>query len=148
MSTVAQLKKRLLAVRGKAQEFAIQALNDNREIAADLNASQLAQGMMKDGKLSKFEYSPVTVAIKETKTGLSSVTDHLTNYDTGESYQKLYMRANENVVTFGTYTDKEESISKRMKNKAFGLTNDNKEEFIRLHAQQSFNKLMKENLKL
>lgn len=58
------------------------------------------------------------------------------------------MRANENVVTFGTYTDKEESISKRMKNKAFGLTNDNKEEFIRLHAQQSFNKLMKENLKL
>lgn len=138
----------MLALKGKETELAIQALNLNSDVAADLNASQLAQGIMKDGTKSGFQYAALTIAIKSEKSGLSAVTDHLTNYDTGESYKKLYMKASGDQVEFGTRTDKEADISKRMKKKAFGLTPENKEELIRLHAQRTLNKLAKETLKL
>jgi hypothetical protein len=148
MASLKAIRDRVKNFKGRELEIALSALNANSRVAADLNAEQLAQGIMKDGKLSKFKYSPLTIEIKKTKSGLSAVVDHLTNYDTGESYRKLYMKAGGEVIIFGTYTDKEDSISKRMKGKAFGLTKDNKEEFMRLHVQKTFNEKVREILQL
>lgn len=148
MASLQEIKARVLAIRGKEIDLAIEAMNLSSEAAADLNASQLAQGMMKDGNLSKFKYAPFTIEAKSHESGLAAITDHLTNYDTGESYRKLYMKASGNQVAFGTKTDKEADISKRMKGKAFGLTGENKEELIRLHVQSKFNSLIRTKLKL
>lgn len=119
-------------------------------------AEQLAHGVLKDGSRSDFVYSPITVEIKKTKSGLSSVTSHLTNYDTGESYRKLYAKviyqdsftSAQSSIKFGTNSGLEDEISARMKNKAFGLTPENKREFIRSHAAAEFIKIMRNELGL
>ena len=104
---------------------------------------------MKDGKKSDFSYAPFTVAIKKNnRTGLAAVTSHLTNYDTGESYQKLYAKVKGFLIEFGTTTDKEESISARMEGKAFGLTDDSQDVWIRQYVQNSFNQIVQEYLQI
>ena len=80
--------------------------------------------------------------------GLAGITDHLTNYDTGESYRGLYMKVKGNEVEFGTTTDKETDISNRMNKKAFGLTPENKIDFIKQFALPIFIKKVRQKLKL
>lgn len=122
---------------------------ENLDVAADLIAGQLAQGLMKDGTKSDFSYSPFTIAIKKNnRTGLAAITSHLTNYDTGESYRQLYGKVKGFLVEFGTTTDKEDSISDRMEGKAFGLSPDSQDDWIRQHVQNSFNQIVKEYLQL
>jgi hypothetical protein len=128
--------------------IAKQSLSDNLEFAIEYNASQLAQGLQKDGTKSDFTYAPFTIASKRSKSGLASVTDRLTNYDTGESYRQLYAKIEGSKIIFGTKTNKEGSISARMDGKGFGLTPDNKEEFIRQNVRFNFIKKIKDILKL
>jgi hypothetical protein len=148
MATTLDLKKRVLALRGKEKLIAAQALEDNHEIAENLNASQLAQGLKSDGTEANFTYSPFTIATKKGKPGLAGVTDHLTNYNTGESYKGLYFKITGDQVEGGTTTDKEESISDRMDGKAFLLDQDNKEIFIRQHVQKTFMQKIRDIIKL
>lgn len=148
MATISVLRDRLLKLQGREVDIAVGAIKKNEDVLPDFVASQLAQGVMKDGEKSDFTYSPFTIAVKKTRSGLSSVTSHLTNYDTGESYRQLYAKVKNSEIEFGTTTDKEESISDRMDGKAFGLTPDNKEEFVRQHVQQDFIKMIKDELKL
>lgn len=148
MASLQELKKRVLAVKGKELGIAIKALNSEAQIAADLNAEQLAQGLQTDGSKSTFSYAPFTIAVKKNRSGLAGVTEHLTNYDTGESYKKLYGTFSRDQVAFGTQTDKEDAISERMEGKAFGLTQDNKEIFIRQHVKPIFLKIIRELIKL
>lgn len=138
MASLQQLRQRFENLNGREGELAREAISDNSATAVDMVASQLAQGMMKDGARSDFSYAQFTIAVKRSMSGLAGVTDHLTNYNTGESYANLYMKVSGEEIEFGTSTDKEQSISDRMHGKAFGLTPDNKEEFIRQHVQQSF----------
>jgi hypothetical protein len=127
--------------------LAIKALQSNEKVATDLIASQLALGIKSDGSKSDFIYAPFTIAVKKTKSGLASVVSHLTNFDTGESYAKLYMDVSKSGVEFGTNTDKEESISERMDGKAFKPNKENKEELIRQFAKPTFIKNVKEFIK-
>lgn len=148
MATLATLRARARAVQGQESKLAVEAITETSEAAADLVASQLALGQQKDGKYSNFVYSPLTIALKEGKSGLSGVVDHLTNYDTGASYRQLYAKVVGEQIEFGTTTFKEAAISKRMKGKAFGLTPDSKEEYVRQNVQPVFNKKVKSLLKL
>lgn len=118
--------------------LAVEALNESKELIADLNAEQLAQGIQTDGAKSNFTYTPFTIAVKRTKTGLASVTDHLTNFDTGESYRSLFAEFTADKATFGTKTDKEDAINDRMNGKAFGLTDDNRKMILKSHANIAF----------
>lgn len=146
MSSLQQLKSKVLNLKGKEVELAVMAIKDNEAVLPDFVASQLAQGVMKDGKKSSFKYSPFTIAAKQGRSGLSGVTEYLTNYDTGESYRKLYARTESDKIVFGTRSNKEEDISKRMRGKAFGLTPENREEFLRGHAFPDFMKRIKQQL--
>lgn len=148
MSTIQEMKKRLLQLRGKEIVLAKEAITENIELAVDLIAGQLAQGMLKDGTKSDYPYSPFTIASKKRKSGLSSVVDHLTNYDTGDSYRQLYGKVKSSDIEFGTKTDKEAAISDRMDGKAFGLAPDSKEEFIRQHVKVSFIKKVRDIVKI
>lgn len=148
MGTLRDLKKRVQNLKGKEVSLASEALQDNSEIAADLVAGQLAQGVKSDGTKSDFTYAPFTIAVKRGKPGLAGITDHLTNFDTGESYRGLYMKVNGDKIEFGTKSNKEESISDRMDGEAFRPDQDNKEELVRNHAQPAFMKKVKDILKL
>ncbi|MBK7885471.1 MAG: hypothetical protein IPJ81_18025 [Chitinophagaceae bacterium] len=148
MSTLQQIKKRFLSLQGQEIEIAKQAFDECSQAAEDLIAGQLAQGIKSSGEKAEFSYSPLTIAIKKTKSGLSAVTSHLTNYDTGESYAGLYAKVNGSMIEFGTTSSKEEDISDRMDGQAFKLTQESKEEFIRQHVQKAFTKKVREHIKL
>ena len=147
MSTVKDLQLKLQKLQGQETKLAIEAIMQNLDIAADLIARQLSQGIMKDGKKSDYPYSPFTIAVKRGKSGIAGITSHLTNYDTGESYRQLYAKVKGFLIEFGTTTDKEEAISARMEGKAFGLSPDSGEEWIRQFVQKSFNQIVQEFLK-
>jgi hypothetical protein len=148
MATLKEIKKRVLALRGKEVKIAVQALQENRKAAVDLVAVQLAQGIKSDGTKSDFVYSGVTIGIKKNKSGLAAVTSHLTNYNTGASYRGLYFRVEGSQIVEGTTTDKEQAISDRMDGKAFGLDKDSREELIHQHVQKTFNRKIRTFLKL
>jgi len=130
MASLSQLKAKFQSLRGREIDLAAEAIDTAGEFAAQLNAAQLAQGIKADGSKANFTYAPVTIAQKQGKPGLAGVTDRLTNYDTGESYAKLYEKVSGNKVIFGTGSDKEDAISERMDGEAFGLTRDSKADFL------------------
>lgn len=129
-------------------DFVKMSFENNKDVAVSLVASQLAQGIKSDGSLTDFPYAPFTIASKKRKSGLSAVTDHLTNYDTGESFKKLFAEIQGDKVIYGTKTDKEAAISDRMDGLAFSPTQDNKEELVRQHMKPDFLKMIREYVKL
>jgi len=132
------IKKRFLALQGLEIVFAREALNETSEKQMDLVAAQLAQGIKSDGSRANFTYTPTTIAIKKNRSGLASETRWLTNYDTGESYRKMFMIAKSDRVEFGTTTDKEADIEDRMDGKAFRPTDESKREYITNFAMPVF----------
>lgn len=138
MATIQILIKRFEGLQGKEIQLAREALQESSTLAMDLVAGQLAKGILSDGSRSDFTYSPHTVAQKKQRTGLSGITAYLTNYDTGESYEKLFMEVNGNKVIFGTKTEKEDAISDRMDGKAFIPTDDSRKIFITEKAYPAF----------
>lgn len=160
MASIQQIKKRFLDLQGREMEFVGQALQMNEGPALDLVREQLAQGIKADGNPVDFTYAELTVELKSGLPGLAGVTDHLTNYDTGESYRNMYMKVEGVQVEWGTTTDKEGSIEARMNEErsfmlsdvqdgqAFRPSPKSKEELIRLHVQPDFNVLVRESLKL
>lgn len=148
MASLNELRNNFKRLQGKEIDLAALAINEAGEMAADLNATQLAEGIKADGSKADFTYAPVTIAQKRQRSGLASVTSHLTNFDSGESYSRLYEKVEGKKVIFGTKTDKEEAISDRMDGKAFGLTNDSKGSLMKENVKPAFLKKIKEFVKL
>lgn len=148
MANLKEIANRFRDLRGKEIEFVKEALNENSEVAVQMVAEQLAKGIKSDGTAAVFTYSPFTIAQKKNRPGLSGVTDHLTNYDTGESYRGLYFKVNGASVEYGTTTDKEADISDRMDGLAFAPTPKNKEELILHFVSKTANRKIRNFLKL
>lgn len=148
MASLAQVRQNFLRLQGKEIELAAEAITEKSEAAANFNALQLAQGLKVDGSLSGFTYSPFTIKAKQGKAGLSGVTDHLTNYDTGESYRQLFEKVQGNKVIFGTTSGLQDAIDKRMDNEAFGLSPDNKAEFLKQNVAPLFLQKVRQLLQL
>ncbi len=75
------------------QKNTIEIVAENKEFLAELLRTQLERGL--DGNNNPVtirgveKYSPFTVEKKRKKTGLSSVTMWITNYDTGDFYKGI-----------------------------------------------------------
>lgn len=138
MGSIGDIKKRFEALQGNEAKLAIESLEEHKDFAMDLVAGQLAKGIKSDGTKSDFTYTPFTIASKKQKSGLASVTSHLTNYGTGESYDKMFMAIKGDDIEFGTKTYKEASISERMDGLAFKPTKDNREDLIREKVNPTF----------
>jgi hypothetical protein len=148
MATLKDLQQRVLALQGNEVALAVESFNDNEKAFLKLNKSQLAQGLQKDDNESTFVYKPFTIAQKKQRTGLASVTDHLTNFDTGESYKKMYVNATADNVIIGTTSGLEDDISGRMKGKAFGLNSDNSDKFVKENLQKTYVEKVRKQLNL
>jgi len=118
--------------------LAVESLNESRELIIEANRIQLEFGIKSDGKKSNFIYAPFTVAQKRKRQGIAGITDRLTNFDTGESYENLFADFKPDKATFGTNTDKEGFISERMDGKAFGLTDENRGILIQDEIKKTF----------
>lgn len=151
MQTVSSLKKGLLSIAETADGIARQAMRKNISVAKDLVAGQLAQGIESNGELTSFSYAPITIARKRGKSGIAGITNRLTNYDTGESYDKLYMiiPTTGDVIKLGTKSSeiKEAAISERMDNKAFGLSPDSRDIWVKQYVRPEFISRLIEKLK-
>lgn len=148
MASIQNLIERFESLKGREIVFAREALQESEPLAMDLVASQLAQGIESDGSRVNFGYSPYTIAQKKQRQGLAGVTAYLTNYDTGESYKRLYMEVNGDQVRFGTKSEKEEAISDRMDGKAFIPTTENRTIMISEKAYPSFIEKIRSFVKL
>lgn len=147
MATVKQMLERLMIYQDQIMQIAQQAFEINAEAAADLNASQLARGLKTDGEQSDYPYSPLTVALKKGRPGLSGVTAYLTNYNTGASYRGLYARIEGMRIAYGTTTAQEEHINDRMDGLAFGLTDDSRAILVNEYLRPSYGNLVREIIK-
>jgi hypothetical protein len=144
MASLNDIRKKLEQLnRDKILEIVGTILNDSYE-AGKLNRAQLAKGIDAQGKEIDYTYSAQTIARKKKKSGLSGVYKHLTNYDTGDSYEALYIKVEKDKIIFGTDTDKDQWINNRMKGKAFGLSPESKEIFLVEELKPEFIKVIRE----
>jgi hypothetical protein len=125
------------------KQVAIEALRDNEEIMADLNAGQMAKGKRATGTDIKPAYAPLTIELKKEKSGLASVTDRVTLYDTGSHYRNLYADVKGDEIEYGSKDPKSEDLQKKY-GAIYGLTNDSKEELIEGHLEGDFYDKVKE----
>jgi hypothetical protein len=114
-------------------ETASETVADNTEIIADLNATQLSQGLRSDGSETLPSYTALTIQLKGEKTGLASVTDHVTLYDTGDFYKELYAEVHGEDVEVGSKNWKSDKLQKKYstaKGSIFGLNVDSRDELV------------------
>lgn len=148
MATLQQIKQRFQGLKSQHSRFVVDALNETSEKQVNLVAGQLARGIKSDGTKSDFTYTPATIAMKKQRSGLASEVRWVTNYNTGESYLKMYMKANQGRVEFGTHTDKEAAIMDRMDGLAFRPTNESKTTYITENAMPVFVSKVRNFLKM
>ncbi len=115
------------------EQVASQAVQDSTDQIADLNATQLAQGLRSDGSEILPSYAELTIELKKGKPGLSGVTDHVTLYDEGSHYRGLYAEVQGEDIEFGSHDPKSEKLQKKYdtkKGSIYGLTADSREDLI------------------
>ena len=115
------------------EAIARESLEENAEVMADLNAEQLARGLRADGSEILPLYKPLTIEIKQTKSGLAAVTDHVTLFDTGSHYRELYAEVQGDEIEYGSRDEKSAKLQKKYstsKGPIYGLTTDSKDELM------------------
>lgn len=119
-------------------------LNESTETMANLNAAQLAQGLRADSTEIQPPYADRTVFEKQhNKSGLAAVTDHVTTYDTGSHYRKLYAEVQGDELEYGSRDEKSAKLQKKY-GKLYGLTTDSKEELAEQVTRPAFQKRVEE----
>lgn len=104
------------------------------DVIADLNATQLSQGLRADGSQTLPSYTDVTIAMKRAKGGgLEGVSDRVTLYDTGAFYRGLYAAVQGTDIEYGSRDEKEGKLQDKYSvsgGSIFGLNEDSKDELI------------------
>jgi hypothetical protein len=116
---------------------AVEALKENEEVMADLNATQLSQGKRATGTEIRPPYAPLTIEIKKTKSGLAAITDRVTLYDTGSHYRNLYAEVKGDEIEYGSKDLKIDDLQKKY-GAIYGLTKESKEDLIESHLEGDF----------
>jgi hypothetical protein len=145
MATGLDLLENLEALDPEA--VAIEVLEENTNVMADLIAGQLAQGLRSDGSEILPSYAPLTIELKKNKSGLAGVTDHVTLFDTGSHYEKLYTEVKGDELEYGSKDNKSAGLQekydrkgKSSKGSIYGLTEDSKDDLTGGHTEPQWQK--------
>lgn len=117
-------------------------LENNEAVMADLNATQLSQGLRTDGTRITPEYAELTVMIKSEKTGLSGITDRVTLFDEGDYYKGLFADVKGQDIFYGSTDPKEQALNKKYataKGKLEGLNEDSADDLASGFLTPQFN---------
>lgn len=91
--------------------------------------SQLSEGRRADGSEISPPYAPFTIEQKEKKTGLASVVDVVTLFDTGSHYAGLFAKVQDDVIDYGSTDKKSASLQDRY-GKIYGLDEESREGLV------------------
>lgn len=110
------------------EAIASESLQENENVIADLNATQLSQGERSDGTDITPDYADLTVELKKGKSGLAGITDRVTLFDTGSHYRQLYADVEGKGIEFGSKDSKSEKLQDKYGDNIYGLNDDSKDE--------------------
>lgn len=123
--TLHELQRRLTRfdIHQEVQETIIQTEHD----IADLNRRQLFAGIRSTGTEITPAYAPLTVLIKDQK---GQPSDRVTLKDTGQFYDNIFVDVNSETFDIDSSDAKSESLKKKYGNRIFGLTRENRGEYV------------------
>lgn len=119
------------------RELAIEAAKDGEQEMVNAMENQLSQGLRADGTDIAPPYTPFTIMMKEQKSGLSSVTDVVTLFDTGSHYAKLYVDVQADFIEYGSKDVKSPALQKKY-GRIYGLTEESIDDFIEDFLDERF----------
>lgn len=123
------------------KQIAIDTIQKNKEVMADLVATQLSQGVRSDGSEILPSYTPLTIELKKQKSGLAGVTDRVTLFDTGEHYKELYVEVKGEDMEYGSRVEYSGDLEKKYgtsKGSVHKLTEDSREELMAGYLENDF----------
>ena len=116
-------------------------INENSEVFADLIATQMAHGVRSDGSDILPSYKPLTIEMKQGRSGLAGVTDRVTLFDQGNFYRGLFVKAIGLDIEYGSRDWKLEKLDKKYSTRRGSIvkpTEESKEEIITGFLQPQF----------
>jgi len=117
------------------KDLCIETAKDNEDEMVKLNEDQLAAGLRANDTDIEPLYRPYTIFIKETqKTGLASVTDVVTLFDTGAHYAGLYAEVKGSIIEYGSKDSKSADLQEKY-GKIYGLNTDSRDVLIEEHIE-------------
>jgi hypothetical protein len=108
----------------------VKIVTDNKGKLADLQASQLAQGINSQGKQIYPQYAAFTISEKKKKTGLAGVYDRVTFFNTGELYKSLAAQIQGSKFRITSPSFKFDKMVQRSGVGVVGLNVDSRRDFI------------------
>jgi hypothetical protein len=132
MSTIVSVARNFNNMAKGFSQAVQNAIEQTKESIADLNASQLAQGIRSDGSKITPEYSTLTIELKLGQPGLSGIVDRVTLYNEGNFYRGITVTN----ITPSTYditsTDwKTKKLEDKYGVKILGLTVENRSQYAK-----------------
>lgn len=106
-------------------DLAVEILDEMSVFIADLNREQMASGIRGDGSDITPEYTFVTKDIKDRKSGLASVIDHVTLYDTGAFHKSVVAQIFPDEVILDATDPKLSDLEEKYGKEILGLTEEN-----------------------
>lgn len=132
------------------QKNAIEIVEMNKEFLAELLRTQLERGL--DGNNNPVtirgveKYAPFTIEKKRKMTGLSRVTQWITNYDTGQFYEKIKPKTDGVRLSFDSSVPYFQDIIAQSGGIIMKLNKQNLELFIKTKLKPELERRMKNGL--
>lgn len=117
--------------------IAAEATEEAEPQIVDAMADQLSQGRRADGSNISPPYAPFTIREKEKKTGLASVTDVVTLFDTGAHYAGLFAEVQGDLIEYGSRDPKTAPLQEKYGN-IYGLDEEARTEVVEDYIEPRF----------
>lgn len=126
--------ERVQTMNKQTETVAAQTIEETKEAYLELNASQLARGVDKNGDpitLDGHGYTPYTKDLKEKYgSGIGAITDHVTLYMTGAMYKSEALGVTGNDIALNFNTEYSDEVLERTGDTVLGLNADSREDYI------------------
>jgi hypothetical protein len=134
MVTLTELINRVQTLNSRTEQIAEEAITETSEAYLSLNATQLSQGLDKEGNAITLDgagYSPYTKDLKEKYgQGIGAITDHVTLYQTGVMYQSETLGVSNRFINLHFNTPYSDEVIARTGDQVLGLNADSRNEYI------------------
>ena len=136
MATIAGLLNKVKAF--DASKAATTAIIETKENIADLNATQMFEGLRSDGSEILPSYTALTIQLKKEK---GQPTDRVTLNDTGDFYRGITVDVTGDKINITSTDEKTAKLNKKYsksKGNIFGLNKGSKSEYLNGFLRREF----------
>lgn len=134
MATITQIVNSLTTLEQELPEIVAESVVETKEDYLNQQAAQAAAGLTRDQEpitLDGGGYSPSTIRYKKDfGKGLGSVTDRVTMYNTGRSYETMELTVSGEDVNVNFTTPQAKELKDRTGERAFGIGGEYRSEYL------------------